>query len=123
MLILYIDDDLDDFEIFTAALAEIDRGVTVIYAANGDEGFEVLNRKLITLPDIIFLDINMPGIDGLTFLTELRADEKLKHIPVVVLSTSSNPREIRHAEQLSAKFITKHTEFGKLVEAISLVIK
>jgi CheY-like chemotaxis protein len=119
MLVLYVDDDIEDFEIFNMALAEINRNITVMYASDGDEAYQLLNERLTIYPDVVFLDINMLRMDGLTFLAELRANPKLKDIRVVVLSTSSNPREIKRIEELSAKFIPKHTEFKTLIEAIA----
>jgi CheY-like chemotaxis protein len=88
--VLVIDDDPDALRIVTACLAE--QGLQTEMAANGREALEVLQRFT---PDLIFLDLLMPEMDGITFLDHIRADPRHSHLPVVIIT----------AQQLSASEI------------------
>jgi CheY-like chemotaxis protein len=85
--ILLVDDDKDDREFFQEALDAISSNVVLRTAENG---FEALRKLRLDneLPELIFLDLNMPLKNGYECLDEAKADEKLKHIPVVIFSTS-----------------------------------
>ncbi len=76
-LILYIDDDQEDIEIFKSSLAAIDSGIICPTAHNGKEGLDIL-RDGVVLPDLIFLDINMPVLNGRDCLLNIRRDDVLK---------------------------------------------
>ncbi|MHA3788405.1 response regulator [Flavobacterium hauense] len=84
--ILLVDDDSDDQLLFREALAEVDSSVQCHTARNGIEAIETLNLGI--LPDIIVMDVNMPMMNGLECLRELKATSKLKDIPVIMGSTS-----------------------------------
>ena len=95
-------------------------------ASDGVEALAFLRREGkyadAPRPDLILLDLNMPRMDGRTFLVEMRADEKLKSIPVVVLTTSQTDEDIFKSYQLGANcYVTKPVgldEFTKVVNAI-----
>lgn len=113
--ILLIDDDIDDQEIFTSALAFIDNAITCTIAPNGYEGIMQLNEA-DALPDLIFLDLNMPVMNGIQFLREVKAAHKAKDVPVIIFSTASDMKTIDEAKQLGAHdFITKPEKFSELV--------
>lgn len=113
--ILLIEDDTDDQEIFTSALAFIDNGIVCSLAANGYDAIMHLNETTV-LPDLIFLDLNMPMMNGVQFLREVKAGHKAKDIPVIVFSTASDIKTIQEAKQLGAEqFITKPEKFSELV--------
>ena len=84
--ILLIDDDEDEFEIFTTALREIP-GPRCSYAASASKAMSMISAEK---PDLIFLDVNMPGIDGLKCLAGIRNTEGCEEIPVVIYSTADN---------------------------------
>jgi CheY-like chemotaxis protein len=87
---LLIDDDTDDWELFSEALAAVDPIIVCHHATGGADAFNRLRNREFSTPDIIFLDINMPVMDGWQFLTQLKSEEALRHIPVIIYSTSSN---------------------------------
>jgi CheY-like chemotaxis protein len=83
--ILLIDDDMEDHELFVSLLKEYDPGLKVISAINGKQGIEIIERKK---PNIVFLDINMPGMNGMEVLKNIKSKDSLKDIPVYMYSTS-----------------------------------
>ena len=120
---LVIDDDMDDRELFTEALALVDPVIVCDQAADGAEALKRLTAKEIDRPDIIFLDINMPVMDGWQFLKRLKKDEVYRHIPVIVYSTSSTVKDRRIADDLGALcFITKPHAFGSLKNMLGVVV-
>ena len=75
------------------------------------------------LPDFIFLDLNMPKMDGRTCLAELKKDVKLKNIPVIIFTTTSHSKEIDETYELGAAyFLSKPSDFKKLQKEIDFVI-
>ena len=86
--ILIIDDNLDDVEITKRTLARIDRELTVETALRGETALELLRLEQ-ALPALILLDLKMPGMSGFDTLRKIRADERLKHIPVIIVTSSS----------------------------------
>ncbi len=107
-----IDDDQDDQEIFLSVLHSFTPAIHCITAANGKEGLQRLLAGEVN-PDIIFLDLNMPLMNGKQFLKARHDHAKIKHIPVIILSTSSDHETILETRQLGAKhFITKPDKFS-----------
>ncbi len=101
-----VDDDEDDRFIFTQALRETGIPITVSQAANGLELLDLL-KKNSEKPYIIFLDINMPLLDGLKTLERIRSIESYKETKIIIFSTSENPDSIRLAYQLGAQLYLK----------------
>lgn len=102
-----IDDDIDDREVFMYALEAVNPAIRCITACNGREALNLLGKADI-YPDLIFLDLNMPLMNGEQFLKEVQHCERLKKIPIIILSTSSNPKTVSETRKLGAKlFITK----------------
>jgi CheY-like chemotaxis protein len=121
--VLYADDDADDVEVFQEILRDIDRSIVFLYAADGLEALRVL-REAIVLPDIVFLDINMPLINGKECLAEIRRDEQLKTLPVVMYSTSSRENEVVRCLELGASdYLCKAASYTKLREDIESILK
>jgi CheY-like chemotaxis protein len=109
------DDDADDAELFTEALAAINPGILCECASNGKVLLDKIRNRNADLPDIIFLDINMPEMNGWDSLTELKKHSSLKDIPVVMYSTSSTHRDVQAAKKLGANFFyTKPDNFRQL---------
>ena len=84
---MIIDDDSDDRYFFKSALAEIDNSIRCIQAGGGEESLELLHKAEV-LPEIIFLDVNMPCVNGHDTLKALKKNQCLRNIPVVMYSTS-----------------------------------
>jgi CheY-like chemotaxis protein len=111
-VILLADDDMDDAEIFAHILTDIDPSIRFIHVKNGAELMLHLRKPEYPSPQIIFLDLNMPEMNGWQSLTELKNDPKTKNIPVVIYSTSSQQRDIENALMSGATaFITKPSDY------------
>jgi len=123
MVILIVDDDAEDIELFTQAVAEIDQSVTCIEAYNGIEALKVLKRNS-WLPDYIFLDINMPLMNGRKCLEEIKLDSTYKKIPVIIYSTSSNRKDIEDTLNLGAShFLTKPASISSLTQELAMLLR
>jgi CheY-like chemotaxis protein len=101
MLVLYAEDDIDDFGIFCEVLQTINPLVKCVNARNGFDVLEFLDNST-TLPQYVFLDINMPAMDGKACLKHIKKDERFKLIPVIIYTTSKNPKDIELCKQLGA---------------------
>lgn len=121
MIVLAVDDDPDDFEFFFEAIKEIDKSIIVLKATNGQEALHILENHLL-MPDYIFLDINMPLMDGNTCLQEIKKNSKLRDIPVVMYSTSNNATEISKYKVMGARFLVKPHQFSKLVKSLAVLL-
>ena len=89
--------------------------VRCITASGVPEALDLLKQVNAEMPDVIFLDLNMPGIDGKKCLAMLKADVKLKEIPVVIYSTSNYHKDIEETYKLGAqKFIIKPSDYTQL---------
>jgi PleD family two-component response regulator len=121
-IFLLIDDDADDSELFREALQEADATMCLHCAENGEEALKLL--EAIEKPVIIFLDINMPRMNGWECLKRLKNSTKYKDIPVIMYSTSSHQREIDIAIDLGAlSFFTKPHSYRELKIMLNGVIE
>lgn len=114
-----IDDDTDDQEIFLSVLEDIDPEVHCITACNGQEAIERLTDGS-PRPDLIFLDLNMPLMNGKQFLKACNQIDDCKKIPVIILTTSSDRKSMEETLQLGARdYITKpdkYSAWGKIIQ-------
>ncbi|MFK7956955.1 MAG: response regulator [Lysobacterales bacterium] len=110
-LILIVDDDALDVEILCHALAKIDTGIQTIRCVDGQHALEVLHQSESDLANrrvVVFLDINMPRMDGMEFLARIRTEPQYSGMPVLVFSTSDQRRDIEQANQFNfTGYITK----------------
>lgn len=121
--LLLIDDDLDDLEILITAIHEIDGSTVCHTARDGSEGLAKLREEQL-MPTLIFLDLNMPGMNGMQFLQEIKGNDLLKDIRIVVFSTSSNPSDIKATEGFGIyKYITKPASFSVLLDTLRGLFK
>lgn len=117
-----VDDDPDDQELFIEALQGIDKSCTCVTACNGEEALQKLVGTLI-LPDFIFLDLNMPKMNGKQFLSEMKNNNDIKDIPVIIYSTSSEKNDILETTRLGASFfLQKPNRFEELSRALTNII-
>ncbi|MEM7425618.1 MAG: response regulator [Pseudomonadota bacterium] len=129
--ILIADDDADDRMLIGDALEEARLNNPVKFVEDGVELMEYLKHEgeyadlnEDDLPGIILLDLNMPRKDGRTALKEIREDENLRRIPIVVLTTSKSEEDILRTYNLGVNsFITKPVTFDKLVELAQVIGK
>ncbi len=115
MTILLIDDDMDDTLLFRKVVSDIDKSIIFLSARDGKEAFEYLQSGRQRSPDIIFLDLNMPRMNGKECLLLLKKDPLLKDIPVIIYTTSSLPRDKQETIAAGAIcFITKPSSISDL---------
>lgn len=115
MLILHIDDDADDRALFLEAIKRIDISILHLEATDAINGLEVLAGSQVQMIDCIFLDINMPLMDGLTMLKILKQNPEISCIPVFIYSTTGNPKEIESVNNLGGHFLQKQSDFRALI--------
>ena len=117
--IMYVDDDEDDLLFFSEAFAELHPEGRLIKAVHGLDAIEKLKKNYPDLPESIFLDLNMPVMNGYQFLAELKKHRELSSIPVFVLTTTSNPLEQEKVQQLGARgFYSKPSSVDGLTKII-----
>jgi len=121
MLVLVVDDDPEDVEIFCYAMQSIDPTIKCIVANDGIDALGYLNQG--TIPDFIFLDINMPKMNGHQCLTQIRADPGFNDITIVMHSTSSSLAQIQAFKSMDVLFLQKPTSIKKLIGSLSEILK
>jgi CheY-like chemotaxis protein len=115
-----IDDDIDDREIFEMALKEIDDSHICITANNGIEAIEKLRNDVEFIPDFIFLDLNMPRMNGRQCLEEIKKIPHVRNVPVIIYSTSSEQRDMEETQKMgAAHFLTKPPSINTLSATLS----
>lgn len=121
-LIFLADDDEDDRLMFSEALSETPVNTT-LQTANDGEKLLTLLAKSTALPDVIFLDLNMPNKNGMETLKELRQVKNLASIPVVIYSTSSNEADLEDTYRLGANlYVEKPYSYSELVLVLSEIL-
>lgn len=121
-LIFLADDDEDDRLMFSEALSETPVNTT-LQTANDGEKLLTLLAKSTALPDVIFLDLNMPNKNGMETLKELRQVKNLASIPVVIYSTSSNEADLEDTYRLGANlYVEKPYSYSELVQVLSEIL-
>ncbi|WP_109623193.1 response regulator [Sediminitomix flava] len=132
MVILYADDDPEDRMLIQEAFEEIGTDkIDLHFVEDGEDLMHYLNHEgqfsdteQFPVPDLILLDLNMPKKDGREALKEIKDSDALRHIPVVVLTTSNAEEDIQSSYSLGvSSFITKPVSFGALVETVKTLGK
>jgi len=126
LTILLVEDNEGDILLTVEALKEAKITNEVVVMRDGEEALAYLYREgeyaNIELPDIIFLDINLPRIDGKEVLLRIKNDNNLKFIPVVVLTTSDSEKDIMESYLNHANcYITKPVDFNKFMQVINMI--
>lgn len=121
--ILMIDDDEEDFELVREALGSKQLKVDLYWAEDGDEAMDFLLHRgkyaEMATPDLVLLDLNMPGKNGFDVLRDLKANEELRKIPVVILSSSSYSGNVFRGYNIGANaFMLKPLSFDEMAEAM-----
>lgn len=120
--ILYIEDDSDDRAFFQEGLDYVAPG-TICYVVNDANEARQFLKEVDVVLDYIFLDINMPGTDGITFLREIKTHAGLRSIPVIVYSTSSIERYIQQCKDLGAlAYVTKPATFQGICNMLKRIV-
>jgi CheY-like chemotaxis protein len=106
MKIFYADDDADEIEFFCEAVKSVDASVECITACDGGKALHLLEK--ITTPDVIFLDMNMPVVNGADCLSKIKNNPRLKHVPVIIYSSSLQQNQVENLRRAGAfKIIDK----------------
>ena len=122
--ILLADDDEDDRFIFEEALKEIHTPTSLVTANDGEQLMVALNALKGNLPDVLFLDLNMPRKNGFQCLREIRQNRDLSSLRTIIFSTSYEPEVIELLFRTGADhYIKKPTEFNELKKVIERVLK
>lgn len=122
--ILLADDDLDDCRFFREALEALPFSTSENVVNDGEELMQLLTNNIEKLPQVLFLDLNMPRKSGFRCLTEIKNNARLEKIPVVIISTSYDPGVAEALYQNGASYyIRKPIGFSQQQELISLAIR
>ena len=118
------DDDQDDRMLFKEALQEVRANTNLSLFKNGKELMDYLTLPNIQLPAIVFMDLNMPIMNGMQCLTEIRSNAKLKNLIVAIYSTSSSENDIEETFINGANiYINKPNNFGALKKVIGKILQ
>ena len=110
-----IDDDLDDQEIFLMAMQQFDASIRCDFASDGAKALEQLKADAVDVPDCIFIDMNMPRMNGIDCLEQIKKIDHLKDVPACMFSTSADPTLVARAKALGAiDFIIKPADIMEL---------
>lgn len=123
--ILLVEDDPKDVELTMTALEEYNLGNEVVLAVDGEEALDYLyyrgkfQRRSGENPAVLLLDLKLPKIDGLEVLQSIKSDETLRMMPVVVLTSSREERDMVASYQLGVNaYVVKPVDFHEFVNAI-----
>jgi two-component system, response regulator len=123
--VLLIEDNEDDYEATQRSFTKNHFMNPIVWCKNGQDGLDYLTKEgkytgdSHVMPELILLDLNMPGIDGRKTLELLKANPNLRSIPVVVLTTSADERDVQQCYKLGAStYIQKPVSFEGLTQAL-----
>ena len=124
-IILLVEDNPDDADLTLAAFQESKTLNEIVVARDGEEALDYLfatgsfaERDPKLMPQVVLLDLKLPKLDGLEVLRRVRADERTRRLPVVVLTSSNEERDIIRSYDLGANsFVQKPVDFGQFMEA------
>jgi len=120
--ILLIEDDMIEVMKLNRAKSSLQLNHKITEANNGEDALKLLEQK-DNLPDIILLDLNMPKINGIEFLKILKADDRLKYIPTIILTTSNNQRDLLECYKIGvAGYILKPLKYEEYVSKIEKLL-
>jgi CheY-like chemotaxis protein len=130
-VLLTIEDSDEDFAAFKWVMKKLSLSYRIFRCVDGDDAFDFLygngkytDRNAFPRPSVICLDLNLPGTDGREVLTQIKQDETLKQIPVVIFTTSNNPRDIELCYQYGASgYIIKPIDLDRLIASLSSFFK
>ena len=126
--ILLAEDNERDVELTLAALEEHNLANEVVIARDGAEALDYLHRRgkfaghANGLPVVVLLDLKMPKVDGLEVLRQMREDSALKHVPVVMITSSREEQDLVSSYQLGVNaYVVKPVDFQKFVESVKQI--
>lgn len=121
--LLLADDDIDDCDFFKDAIDEISDTNKLTILNNGVELMKFLLSDAVNYPNLIFLDLNMPKKSGMECIAEIKASDKLSHIPIIIYSTSLDHTVVNSLYDMGAHYyIQKPAEFGSIKSVINKAV-
>jgi two-component system, response regulator len=128
-IILLVEDRADDVELTLRAFEKADVANEIVVAGDGEEAIEYLfalgrhaGRDPNVMPQVVLMDLKLPRIDGLGVLRRMRTDERTRRLPVVIMTSSKEERDVVLGYNLGANsFIRKPVDFVQFVEAARLL--
>jgi len=119
----FIDDDEDDRDFFCTAMQQIDESIECIFAKDGVNAVNQLTENESFIPDYIFIDMNMPLMDGRQCLETIKKIERLNNIPVYIYSTSGSPKLVEQVMNAGAKdFLIKPSSMPELTKMLKEIV-
>ncbi|KAA2242697.1 response regulator [Chitinophaga agrisoli] len=123
-IVLMVDDDPDDQEILIMALKEVDKDIVCTALSDSLEAMDKLKKDVSFVPDYIFLDLNMPKLNGLECLSQIKQLDHLRKSRVIMYSTSGETKIIQKCSEIgAAHYLVKPTGFSSLIEALVSIFK
>jgi|TARA_R100000789_G_C2978553_1_gene142803 CheY-like chemotaxis protein len=120
--ILLVEDNLIEIMKMKRTISLLKLNHTINEAKNGEEALQVLEDKS-NIPDIILLDLNMPKISGIEFLKIIKANDDLKHIPTIILTTSNNQKDLLECYKTGMSgYVLKPLKYEDYVKKIEKVL-
>lgn len=124
-IILIVEDNPNDAELTQRAFEKSRIANEIVVASDGEEALDYLfatgvhkDRDPLALPEVVLLDLNMPKVSGLDVLRQMRADDRTKRVPVVILTSSNEERDVIASYDLGANsFVRKPVDFARFLEA------
>jgi len=121
--ILLVEDNIIEILKLKRAIENLGMNHEVLEAENGEIALDSIKQEEIN-PDIILLDLNMPKMNGLEFLAKVRNDESMRHLPIIILSTSNNNRDLMEAYKLGVSgYILKPLKYEDYVKKIEYTLQ
>ena len=123
--VLYIEDDVEDVELLKYTLTETPFAFDIVHMSNGPEALDFLEHSKLynRFPEVIFLDVNLPKMDGKEILLCLKADKDIARIPLTILSTSNHEADVRYFHDFRIPYITKPGDVNKFKDDVVEVMK
>lgn len=120
--ILLIEDDTIEIMKLQRTLSKLNLNHNVIEATNGEEALKILKQNTAK-PNIILLDLNMPKMNGIEFLTTLKADATLKYLPTIVFTTSNNQKDLLECYKIGISgYVIKPLKYKDYVEKLDKIL-
>jgi CheY-like chemotaxis protein len=121
-VILYAEDDFDDFESLKEALDQLTDQQTLWHAKNGEEAVSFIENA-DPLPSLVVLDLNMPVMDGKEVLHWLKQRDAYKHIPIMIFTTSSREEDVKLCQNYGCTFFRKPTLYRDLLHVAQTMLQ
>jgi CheY-like chemotaxis protein len=129
-VLLVVEDSQEDFEVLQRYIRQYSEQISIYRCTKGDEALAFLQRQgayedptLSPRPALILMDLNLPGTDGRDILCQLKQDAHLKTIPVIVLTTSNNPKDVKACYQQGANsYVIKPMDFLRLKQSMHTLL-